>query len=288
VRIVLNHSKLLADHVCSGASDWHVPIYDQDNVQQSPLRDLNRDDTPPVPHVSAIPLPDDSRRFRGSEDTLRGDDAEDRYSLSSYRHPYDIHRPPDAYPGEPSYMQPRPSAPRAALRQRRSVSFVGHRSPEDEEDDYPSDYDKLERGGRNSTRGGKGWRDGKDLGVLSNLMSWHLTDRHQDDYGKAPPKANRRPTVVRNSSVYSGYTTGYSSDGGSRHSLHRQDSVGSLYSQVVDDDDPRITGTKGYLEDPEDVRKNALRQMDYRARRKERSKVRIEFNITCASTVILV
>jgi hypothetical protein len=234
-----------------------------------------------------MPLPDDRHRFRGSEDTLRGDDAgaRDRYSFSSYRHPYDIHRPPGAYPGEPSYTQSRHSTPRAALRQRRSVSFVGHR--EDEEDDYPSDYDKLERGGRSSTRSGKGWRDGKDLGVLSNLISWHLNDRYQDDHEKTPSKANRRPTVIRNSSVCSAYTTGYSTDGESRHSLRREDSAESLYSQIVDDDDPRITGTKGYLEDPEDVRKNALRQMDYKARRKERAKVRIEFNITCASTILL-
>ncbi|KAH7887628.1 hypothetical protein F5I97DRAFT_1806015 [Phlebopus sp. FC_14] len=52
-------------------------------------------------------------------------------------------------------------------------------------------------------------------------------------------------------------------------------------SEILDADDPRMTGvTKRCLDDYEDEKRNALRQMDYRQRRKERQRVRIEFNVT--------
>ncbi|KAF8076533.1 hypothetical protein FPV67DRAFT_1558984 [Lyophyllum atratum] len=58
-------------------------------------------------------------------------------------------------------------------------------------------------------------------------------------------------------------------------------SMTSAGSDLLDPDDPRITGIEAkYLEDPEDVEKNALRQMDYRARRKHLTRIKIEFNVT--------
>ncbi|KAJ3710400.1 DUF1212-domain-containing protein [Lentinula raphanica] len=55
----------------------------------------------------------------------------------------------------------------------------------------------------------------------------------------------------------------------------------STNSEVIDPDDPRVTGVKAtYLEDPEDIEKNTLRQMDYRHRRKHLMRVKIEFNVT--------
>ncbi|KAF9226595.1 DUF1212-domain-containing protein [Gyrodon lividus] len=52
-------------------------------------------------------------------------------------------------------------------------------------------------------------------------------------------------------------------------------------SDILDPDDPRMTGvTKRCLDDYDDEKRNALRQMDYRQRRKERQKIRIEFNVT--------
>ncbi|KAJ3739513.1 hypothetical protein DFH05DRAFT_1537950 [Lentinula detonsa] len=55
----------------------------------------------------------------------------------------------------------------------------------------------------------------------------------------------------------------------------------STNSEVMDPDDPRVTGVKAtYLEDPYDIEKNTLRQMDYRHRRKHLMRVKIEFNVT--------
>jgi hypothetical protein len=59
-------------------------------------------------------------------------------------------------------------------------------------------------------------------------------------------------------------------------------SIGSTGSDLYDPDDPKVTGIKRqYLDDPEDIEKNVLRQMDYKTRRKARQKIRIEFNICC-------
>ena len=56
----------------------------------------------------------------------------------------------------------------------------------------------------------------------------------------------------------------------------------SLYEQVLDPDDPLVTGKhKECLEDPEDAEEDVWRQMSYRKRRKERARIRIEYNISC-------
>ncbi|KAH9947233.1 DUF1212-domain-containing protein [Amylocystis lapponica] len=63
--------------------------------------------------------------------------------------------------------------------------------------------------------------------------------------------------------------------------LRRADSVASNYSQVLDPDDPRVTGAHiKNLDDPEDIEKQCLRQMSYKQRRKVRQRIKIEFNIT--------
>lgn len=55
-----------------------------------------------------------------------------------------------------------------------------------------------------------------------------------------------------------------------------------LYEQVLDPDDPLVTGVhKDCLEDPEDAEQEVWRQMSYRKRRKERARIRIEYNISC-------
>ncbi|KAF9464418.1 DUF1212-domain-containing protein [Collybia nuda] len=69
-----------------------------------------------------------------------------------------------------------------------------------------------------------------------------------------------------------------------RPGIRRRDSTGSMTSigsDILDPDDPRITGVEArYLDDPEDIEKNVLRQMDYRARRKHINRIRIEFNVS--------
>ncbi|KAJ6486387.1 DUF1212-domain-containing protein [Mycena vitilis] len=59
------------------------------------------------------------------------------------------------------------------------------------------------------------------------------------------------------------------------------DSTASNDSDMMDPDDPRVTGIVAQnLEDPADIDKNVLRLMDYKARRKHLMRVKIEFNVT--------
>ncbi|KDR83607.1 hypothetical protein GALMADRAFT_54796 [Galerina marginata CBS 339.88] len=55
----------------------------------------------------------------------------------------------------------------------------------------------------------------------------------------------------------------------------------SLDSDILEPDDPRITGRYArQLDDQEDLEKNTLRQMDYKTRRKHIQRIRIQFNIS--------
>ncbi|KAJ7129524.1 hypothetical protein C8R44DRAFT_615123 [Mycena epipterygia] len=59
------------------------------------------------------------------------------------------------------------------------------------------------------------------------------------------------------------------------------DSMASNDSDLLDPDDPRVTGvTARNLEDPADIDKNTLSLMDYKSRRKHLMRVKIEFNVT--------
>ncbi|THH28073.1 hypothetical protein EUX98_g6122 [Antrodiella citrinella] len=76
-----------------------------------------------------------------------------------------------------------------------------------------------------------------------------------------------------------------SSDAGSDRSpgfdRYRNDSMMSLDSQHLDPDDPYVTGIrKRTVDDEADLERSVLKQMDYRARRKEKERMRIEFNVT--------
>ncbi|TFK91845.1 DUF1212-domain-containing protein [Polyporus arcularius HHB13444] len=72
-----------------------------------------------------------------------------------------------------------------------------------------------------------------------------------------------------------------SSYGASRPGYGRFDSCTSAGSQVIDPDDPTITGErKKTLDDPEDIERACMKQMNYKARRKYQQRIRIEFNIT--------
>ncbi|KAI0750823.1 DUF1212-domain-containing protein [Daedaleopsis nitida] len=66
-----------------------------------------------------------------------------------------------------------------------------------------------------------------------------------------------------------------------RPDYRRADSLASAGSQVLDPDDPTVTGERRkQLDDPADLEKACLKQMSYKARRKYQQRVRIEFNIT--------
>lgn len=64
--------------------------------------------------------------------------------------------------------------------------------------------------------------------------------------------------------------------------LFRNDSMISFGSQMLDPDDPLLTGIqKEHVDDEADLERSVLKQMDYRSRRKERMRMRIEFNVSC-------
>ncbi|TFK55913.1 DUF1212-domain-containing protein [Heliocybe sulcata] len=63
--------------------------------------------------------------------------------------------------------------------------------------------------------------------------------------------------------------------------LRRRESMQSEGDELLDSDDPRVTGIKKKcLDDQEDVEKQCMKQMDYKARKKERMRMRIEFNVS--------
>lgn len=102
------------------------------------------------------------------------------------------------------------------------------------------------------------------------------TAPYPDDHGQADPEK----LIRRVPSEYSelNYTS-------TRRGMPRADSNYSCTtpgSEVYDPDDPRVTGvmTKRHI-DPKDLDTEAMRTMDYRARQKLRSRVKIEFNISC-------
>lgn len=183
------------------------------------------EDTPASRRISAI-APHETRP------------SDERFSLSSYRHPYDI-LPPGIAHGN-NYLD-HPSN--------------RHSHPFDEEAQVYSEDNKKSTELKNIDTDPKAKlenEDGRHQGVLSNLM---------DFYGA--PSELRSRMERRDSTVSRGSDSDSDSD-------------------IPDADDPRMTGVKKRcLDDYEDERWTALRQMNYKQRRKERQKVRIEFNVTC-------
>lgn len=212
--------------------------------------------------------PSDSRRGSGESDkTLNDGQRGDRYNLSSYDHPYDIPPPQNAYSGPgPSAAQSQPL--RSAIR--RSVSFA--EQPRVREY-VPTEEDVLDKDTERAL---------KRRSVLSNMLDLHAIDNSP---GKVKDKLG--DPIRRNSS---GSDDGSKGATTARPFMRRADSMASMTSMgsdILDPDDPRVTGVeKEYLEDQEDVEKNALRQMDYRSRRKHLQRIRIQFNVTCKCSYI--
>ncbi|KIL00592.1 hypothetical protein PAXRUDRAFT_711683 [Paxillus rubicundulus Ve08.2h10] len=203
-----------------------------------------------------------------------GGNDDKKYTLSSYKHPHDIPPPQTAYNAQ-SYSRPK---------HKRNASFADgprrrHDDDFDEEAQAPVGW-----GGEDDFADAKICREpdycetndgeGRRNGILSNLMEF---------YG-ATPGANGLPYSRRQVSRTKGdrYPTGGPQPVGRNNSNVSKNSDDD--SDILDPDDPRMTGvTKRCLDDYEDERLNALRQMDYRQRRKERQKIRIEFNVTFAA-----
>ncbi|KAG5648937.1 hypothetical protein DXG03_000286 [Asterophora parasitica] len=237
---------------------WHIPVYGNNGGAESAEEFPTRYYTEPVPpdQVRA-----EERPRRGSMEsyaTLNSaegdtDDPYHKYSLSSYQHPYDIQPPKNTYPGPGvAPLQPRP---------RRGVSFS--------EDATVREYVPEE------TIDPKAERALKRRGLPSNIL-----DLYTINASNAPGDAEVQAAGMRSKPTEDD-SRGYST---ARFDMRRNDSMASDFStgsELLDPDDPRVTGIEAKeLEDPEDVEKNALRQMDYRARRKHLMRIRIEFNVT--------
>jgi hypothetical protein len=201
-----------------------------------------------------------------------GGNDDKKYTLSSYKHPHDIPPPQTAYNAE-SYSRPK---------HKHNVSFAhgprrGHDDDFDEEAQAPVGWGGEDDPADVDLRGEPDYcemndREGRRKGILSNLMEL---------YG-ATPGVNGLPYSRRQ--AYG--TEGDESSTGGPQPVGRNNSNVSKNSDddsdILDPDDPRMTGiTKRCLDDYDDERRNALREMDYRQRRKERQKIRIEFNVTC-------
>ena len=242
------------------------------HLGQSPREEL------PEPHedgrrVSAIPLGDDSDAAdskapfahlrssvsSASESKRASENPYRKYSLSSYEHPYDI--PP------PERIHPNTITSANAIRPSSLRKSFGFPLPD--------------HGQEPSTNGGnsEGDQTQKRQGILANMMEWYSTSNpgtHQIPSQDKPELTRRHP------STFSEEDYGYSS---AVNGMRRGDSTFSMMSfgsDVLDPDDPRVTGmTATQLDDQDDLEKNALRQMDYRARRKHIQRIRIEFNVSC-------
>lgn len=206
-----------------------------------------------------------AKKFRTKNEDERLDE---KYALASHRHPYDIPPPQPAYDAKsvPRSKQPSKVSFAAETKYRDANSFdteaqaPGRRDYEDglEDVNIDSEPNYCEMNDR----------DGRRKGIISNLMELYgvtpgmngLPYSRSQAY-EAVGKEVRRPPFGRSNSNSSDSDTG---------------------SDILDPDDPRVTNiTKRCLDDYEDERRNALRQMDYRQRRKEQQKIRIEFNVSC-------
>jgi len=224
---------------------WHIPNYGKSHDQGPASRRASQ-----IPPDSDVP---ESRRGSARSDfTLTDAEAPNQQpsksSFSSYKHPYDI-RPPQS------------SLPAYQTRPKRSISFsdqqptVHEYEPDTNEDLDPETERALKR-----------------RGIPSNMLDLYAIDNNLS------PDLERQASMRRQDSTASddyAYTS-------ARRGLRRFDSTMSTGSDFLDPDDPRVTGIEARcLEDAEDVEKNMLRQMDYRARRKHLRRIRIEFNVSC-------
>ncbi|RDB22807.1 Pheromone-regulated membrane protein 10 [Hypsizygus marmoreus] len=262
---VLSHST--PDPQYPSEPQWQIPVYD--NNQPPSTSDESPEEFPSrrVSQIPLAPAPADTRRGSGDSDVTQvgpnDEEKEDpykKYSLSSYEHPYDIRPPQDAYPGPgTSALQPRPK--RSAMR--RGVSFS-------EEQPSVREYVPGE------SIDPKSERESKRRGLPSNML-----DLYSLNAAGSYPDRKGRIGMRRDPSEADSEDDAFTSARYNRRRADSMASMASLGSEILDPDDPRVTGVEAkYLEDPEDVEKNALRQMDYRARRKHLTRIKIEFNVT--------
>jgi hypothetical protein len=177
-----------------------------------------------------------------------------KYSLSSYEHPHDVPPPNYVYGGADILTDSRLGPVQ------RSFASPSNEIGGQLDAPYVEQAQKRQ-------------------GLLSSMMDWYSMARsgtHQI------PDSNR---VARgNGSAFSDDERGYSSAVSGMRRGESTFSQASMNSDFFEPDDPRITGIHArQVDDQEDLEKNTLRQMDYKARRKHIQRIRIQFNISCES-----
>lgn len=182
------------------------------------------------------------------EDNENGPEDFSRFSLSSYKHPYDIQPPPEARglsPQESAYL-PRSDGSKNMNAYTPPNNFTPQ--SQDIENAIHETCEQLPRRRR---------------GYLTNLIDlYNAYDEHEE----GDPASERRGAIID----------------ASRRTSRLVDPLAYDDEQILDPDDPMVTGAqKECLEDPEDVEKNARRLMNYKDRRKQQERIRIEFNVTC-------
>ncbi|KAG6903500.1 hypothetical protein C0995_005523 [Termitomyces sp. Mi166 len=238
---------------------WQTPIYDNNYANQS------AEEFPTQRNCMNHLTPESNRReFADSDSTLNAANGETndpykKYSLSSYEHPYDIQPPEHAYSG--------PGVAPLNIRRKRSprVSFS---------EDQPHVHEDAPREANDVDP--KAERALKRRGLPSNILDLYAIDNANSNEDLEKQDGVRRRGLDANVD-----NSAYSS---ARPDMRRNGSMSSIMSgssEVLDPDDPRVTGIEAKcLEDPEDIEKNALRQMDYKTRRKHLTRIKIEFNVT--------
>lgn len=253
-----------------------VPDFTDPFSAQAHLR-ASRSRRPTLPGYAAEAPVAPDQRFRGrahndSESTLyEGEDS--RYSMSSYQHPYDIPPPRNVYmwndderhvdfrnsEGTLTDIEAQTSTGKDKYKEYDDVRL----DDDDKDADDDNDFDHCDA---NDT-------DGRRRGLFSNLIDLYGVDAE----GENVPFQRRRFAQLHDE---------YDEEMGGAP-MRRSNTDNSQYSQLLDPDDPTITGVrKKCLDDYDDEKRTALRQMDYRKRRKEKQKIKIEFNVTCKSSFL--
>ncbi|KAL1946738.1 hypothetical protein VTO73DRAFT_14842 [Trametes versicolor] len=247
--------------------DWNIPDYQHPGTPRLTADSARRSPNNVSPRGSRSDGHRDSNATLyegGSRDSfdVQGDPGKEdpKRSFSSYNHPYDIRPPREAHTDSPS----RPS--------RASVASGPSAYSQDERTDNGESNSGDEDDGAACNLG---TRDDRHRGYLSNLMDLYANDKKAGKEQSGPDRSRLYRRVARGNSFESTMTTS------TRPEMNRFDSYMSNDSQVVDPDDPTVTGErKNNLDDPEDLEKACMKTMNYKARRKLRQRIRIEFNIT--------
>lgn len=198
---------------------------------------------------------------RGSDDsdtTLYEEEGDINYPA------HDIQPPPAAYiVGQGPHHPPGLVAP-LRFKKKTSIEKPVEEDLPVEDDCAPQTDREFDMPSKNGQGGGGG--------IISTLADMYNSENYDEaDY---PPEDIERADPIEES-IRAGR-------------MARTDSEVSDDSAILDPDDPVITGVvRRHLDDQEDLENNVMRYMSYRARRKERARLKIQFNITCEWSILL-